>query len=368
MHITVIGAGVSGLLTTLELIEQGCEVTLCDAGDQGQASWAGGGILSPMYPWRYPKAVNALAEHAVPLYQAWNDYIQQKTGSDFEIHQSGMLIFDQADFPIGLRYADLLQQPYQTAELVSGTALKQLNPQLGAGFDQALYFSQLSNIRNPRLLRALWHYLTLNPKFNFRQHCKIVAMQKSGNRIVSLLDQNAEHYQVDQVVWTTGAWSGDWLEQLGIPLSIEPIHGQMLLFKTPENWLPTMCMNQVMYAIPRQDGHIVCGSSMQSQGFDLSLSAQVSQNIQAAVYAMLPALQNFPIIQQWAGFRPGSIDGIPRIGRTPYYENAWVNVGHFRNGLCMGPASARLLRQQMLNQPLLLSDAAYRPSTVNSFY
>jgi glycine/D-amino acid oxidase-like deaminating enzyme len=94
MKVAIIGAGISGLLSALELIEQGCSVTIFDQQQAGKAaSWAGGGILSPMYPWRYPQAVNELAQHGKALYQAWNEKLRPVSGIDFEIHESGMLIF-----------------------------------------------------------------------------------------------------------------------------------------------------------------------------------------------------------------------------------------------------------------------------------
>jgi glycine oxidase len=120
MHIAIIGAGVSGLLSALELIEQGCKVTLFDQQHAGQAaSWAGGGILSPMYPWRYPQEVNHLAQYGKQLYQDWNRKLFPKTGIDFEIHETGMLIFDEADFEIGLNYKDQYQVPMQHCEYLS---------------------------------------------------------------------------------------------------------------------------------------------------------------------------------------------------------------------------------------------------------
>lgn len=96
MHIAIVGAGISGLLTALELIEHGCSVEIFDQQQAGQAaSWAGGGILSPMYPWRYPQSVNDLAKYGKSMYQAWNEKISPISGIDFEIHETGMLIFDE---------------------------------------------------------------------------------------------------------------------------------------------------------------------------------------------------------------------------------------------------------------------------------
>ena len=93
MHIAIIGAGISGLMSALELVEQGCTISIFDQQQAGQAaSWAGGGILSPMYPWRYVHAVNQLAQFGKASYQAWNQKLYPITGIDFEIHDTGMLI------------------------------------------------------------------------------------------------------------------------------------------------------------------------------------------------------------------------------------------------------------------------------------
>lgn len=142
-------------------------------------------------------------------------------------------------------------------------------------------------------------------------------------------DQNLRSFQADQFVLTTGAWSEQWSRQLNIQLPVQPVHGQMILFKTPENWLPTMCMNRVMYLIPRSDGHIVCGSSMAHQGFNTSINPQTSESILTASLEMVPELAQFPIVKQWAGLRPGSPEGIPYIGKIPDINNLWANFGQF---------------------------------------
>jgi glycine oxidase len=160
---------------------------------------------------------------------------------------------------------------------------------------------------------------------------------------------------------------GEGSEQLQCRIPVNPVQGQMLLFKTPENWLPTMCMNQVMYLIPRLDGHIVCGSSMADVGFDQRPSLQTQQNIYKACLDMVPELADFPIVKHWAGLRPSSPTGVPYIGPFPEIANLWANFGHYRNGLCMGPASARLLRELMLAQSLTVNASAYSPERLVSF-
>ncbi|HAD68755.1 MAG TPA: D-amino-acid oxidase [Acinetobacter radioresistens] len=361
MKIAIIGAGISGLLTALELIEQDCSVDIFDQPYSGSASWAGGGILSPMYPWRYAPAVNQLAQFGKALYQEWNQKLQPVSGIDFQIHETGMLIFDQEDFRQGLSYSQQFQEPMQICELVQHEQLRQINPHIASGFKEALYFPQLANIRNPRLLQSIQNYLKTHPNVQFFENTAIQQLDIQHGQVVTVRDQNLCSFQADQFVLTTGAWSEQWSRQLNIQLPVQPVHGQMILFKTPENWLPTMCMNRVMYLIPRSDGHIVCGSSMAHQGFNTSINSQTSESILTASLEMVPELAQFPIVKQWAGLRPGSPEGIPYIGKIPDINNLWANFGHFRNGLCMGPASARLLRQLILKQPPLVEPQVYSP-------
>ncbi len=361
MKIAIIGAGISGLLTALELIEQGCSVDIFDQPYSGSASWAGGGILSPMYPWRYAPAVNQLAQFGKALYQEWNQKLQPVSGIDFQIHETGMLIFDQEDFRQGLSYSQQFQEPMQICELVQYERLRQINPHIASSFKEALYFPQLANIRNPRLLQSIQNYLKTHSNVQFFENTAIQQLDIQHGQVVAVRDQNLRSFQADQFVLTTGAWSEQWSRQLNIQLPVQPVHGQMILFKTPENWLPTMCMNRVMYLIPRSDGHIVCGSSMAHQGFNTSINPQTSESILTASLEMVPELAQFPIVKQWAGLRPGSPEGIPYIGKIPDINNLWANFGHFRNGLCMGPASARLLRQLILKQPPLVEPQVYSP-------
>ena len=174
MHIAIIGAGISGLMTALELAEQGCSVDIFDQQHAGQAaSWAGGGILSPMYPWRYAPEVNQLAQYGKSLYQMWNEKLLPITGIDFQIHDTGMLIFDREDFDIGLSYAAQFNEPMQQCDLLNRKQLERVNPHISAQFQQAIYFPQLSNVRNPRLLQSLIGYLKQHSSVRFFEHCPI---------------------------------------------------------------------------------------------------------------------------------------------------------------------------------------------------
>ena len=363
MHVLIIGGGVIGLMTALELALANCEVTIIDSQDFGKAaSWAGGGILSPMYPWRYPKAVNQLACLGKQLYQAWQPLLQQATGLDIEINPSGMLILDEAEFDHGLNWAVQGNDPQQTAQRLNSKQIHDVNPRINVDVKQAVWFEQLANIRNPRLLNVLIAYLKQLPNVSMHAFVEAKEFQLTQQRINGLVDTAGNLWQADQYVIANGAWAGLLSQQLQQAIPVKPIQGQMILFKAPPHWLPSMVMHHGIYVIPRLDGHIVCGSSTDDVGFNTDVNSSIDLKLKQAAYQMIPDLQQMPIVHAWAGLRPSVPDGIPYIGPMPDFNNLWLNTGHFRNGLVMAPASARLLKQQMLGEALIVDDTAYKPA------
>lgn len=362
MHVLIIGGGVIGLMTALELSQAGCQVTLLDAQNFGQAaSWAGGGILSTMYPWRYSKPINQLAMLGKSLYQQWQPILQQTTGLDIEINPSGMLILDQSDFNTGLDWATQDNDPQQAAQLLNQSKLQHICPNISSDIQQGLWFPQLANIRNPRLLKTLIAFLQQQPNVTLVSHTVAHRFLVNNQQITGLNDKMGKRWQADHYVIATGAWSGLLSQQFNWHLPIKPIQGQMLLFKATPDLLPSMVMQQGMYLIPRLDGHIVCGSSTDDIGFNTEINEPIGERLKQQAFNILPALENTPVVKRWAGLRPGSPDGIPYIGKAPNIKNLWLNAGHYRNGLVMAPASALLLKQQILDLSLIVNDKPYLP-------
>ena len=366
VDVIIVGVGISGLLSAYELLQRGQKVLLIDQSQAGRAaSWAGGGILSPMYPWRYPKAVNDLAQYGKAYYEKLNAALLPQTHVDVEIHNTGLLIFDPEDVQVGLSFAEAHMQPMQRAELLQHQELHRINPRLAQHWQQALHFPEIANIRNPRLLQSVLRYLQQHPYCTLIEHQSVQQLLIHAGQIQGVQTANAR-YAADRVVICSGAWSAAWQQQLGLSIPVLPVHGQMLLIKTPAHWLPTMCMHKVMYLIPRVDGHVVCGSTMNHYAFDASTKANLRDEIYQAALEMVPDLAQFPIVQEWAGLRPSSPNGVPFIGECPSVKNLWFNVGHFRNGLCMGPASAQLLVQLMQQETPLLDPAPYSPKRLKA--
>jgi glycine oxidase len=133
----------------------------------------------------------------------------------------------------------------------------------------------------------------------------------------------------------------------------------MLLFDARPDTLPHMILDNDHYLIPRRDGKILVGSTVEQAGFEKQTTDQAKQDLHQFATRLLPALKQYPICAHWAGLRPGTPNGVPYIGFHPDLDNLSINAGHFRNGLVMGPASARLLADLILQRAPQVNPVAY---------
>ncbi|MCQ4262309.1 glycine oxidase ThiO [Stutzerimonas stutzeri] len=358
-EVIVVGGGVIGLLSAYRLAEAGKVVSLLESGAVGsEASWAGGGIVSPLYPWRYSPAVTALAHWSQDFYPQLGERLLEETGVDPEVHVTGLYWLDLPDEAEALDWAERHGRPLAS---VAMEAVHQAVPSLGDGYGRAVYMEGVANIRNPRLLRALSEALRQLPNVTVVEHCPVEGFLHDGARVTGVRTGQGE-MRADQVVVAAGAWSARLLATLGLEIPVKPMKGQMILFKCAEDFLPSMVLAKRRYAIPRRDGHILVGSTLEDVGFDKTPTEDALESLRATAIELLPALADAQVVKHWAGLRPGSPDGVPYIGPVTGFDGLWLNCGHFRNGLVLAPASCQLLVDLMLEQTPIVDPAPYAPT------
>ncbi|WP_417330132.1 glycine oxidase ThiO [Halomonas cupida] len=352
----IIGGGVIGLMTTLQLADAGHEVTVVERGECGrESSWAGGGIVSPLYPWRYSTPVSRLASWSEGAYPELAFRLLEETGIDPEYRQKGLLYLRVDDEARALEWARAVGKPLSR---VGPEEIYSREPQACPGVEEALWMPTLGSIRNPRLMQALRARLEAMPSVSIVEHCEVKGLVGDRQR-VSSIETSRGNLAADQVVICGGAWSARLLELAGLQLPVRPVKGQMLLFKARPGLVNRVVLMDGRYVIPRADGRVLAGSTLEEAGFDKQTDDQARESLKASACAIIPALADYEIEHHWAGLRPGSPDGVPFIGRAPGWDNLFVNAGHYRNGLVLAPASTHLLVDLLLERSPIIDPEPY---------
>ncbi|MBT8145449.1 MAG: FAD-dependent oxidoreductase, partial [Gammaproteobacteria bacterium] len=227
-----------------------------------------------------------------------------------------------------------------------------------------LWMPDVANIRNPRLGQALVADLLARSSVSIHEHCRVAQFAVTGRRVDSVIAQTADgeaRYTASNIVLCAGAWSGQLAELTGVDLTVEPVKGQMLLYRFEQAPVKSIVLTQGRYAIPRRDGHLLVGSTLEYQQFDKSPTDAARASLMESAQKLLPLLKGAVPVTQWAGLRPAAPDGVPFIGKLPGYENFYVNAGQFRNGLVLAPASARLLADILLQRQPIVDPTPYLP-------
>ncbi len=356
----IVGAGLIGMLTARELHAAGLHVTLIDRNTGGrEASWAGGGILSPLYPWRYPDPVNALARWSQRQYPQLLAAIHEQSGLDPEYERSGLLILDDGDAAAVNAWAQRFDMRLETAD---SARQRELEPALGAASAHAWWLPEIGQVRNPRFVKSLRAALE-NLGVSFIENRQVTGFRREGGRVAGI-ETDAGFLAAGQVVVAGGAWSGELLRSTGLDLPVVPVRGQMLLFRAQPGQVRHIVLDGGRYVIPRRDGRTLIGSTLERVGFDKSTTDAALADLRAAAVRLIPALAECAVEHHWAGLRPGSPTGVPCIARHPELANLYINAGHYRNGVVLGPASARLLADLLLGGPAVLDPTPYLPENL----
>jgi len=284
----VIGGGLIGLLTARTLSESGATVVLVERSQLGQeSSWAGGGILSPLYPWKYPAAVNDLATWSQGYYPTLVKELEEATGIDTEWTQSGLLVLDEDQ-----REAALAWAPEYAANVqpVDAAAIRRLEPVLQASHQSGsgLWMPDVAQVRNPLLIKALREDLRLRG-VRVAENTEVTHLLSKKGRIRGVQTDYTE-VMADQVIVACGAWSATLLKELGQEVPVMPVRGQMILFRTPPGQLKRIILWGGHYVIPRRDGRVLVGSTMEDVGFDKEVTDEARDDLARVACEMVPAL------------------------------------------------------------------------------
>ncbi|MBT3145841.1 glycine oxidase ThiO [Neptunomonas phycophila] len=353
----VVGGGVIGLMLTRELALAGASVTLVERGTCAkEASWAGGGIVSPLYPWRYSSAVTQLATWSQSSYVHLAATLTEETSIDPELRQKGMYMVDVEDRDAALSWAAAYHRPLVAVE---ASHLYHHEPEFASGYESALWMPEVSSIRNPRLGQALRRSVMDLKQVTLQENTGVERFVVEGETVLGVQTSQG-NITAGHTVVASGSWTGHLLGGLSISLPVEPVKGQMMVFKAEPNIVNRVILMGGRYVIPRSDGRILVGSTLEHEGFNKQITESARESLYQTAVGIIPRLADFPVEHHWAGLRPGSPEGIPFIGEVPGYQGISVNAGQYRNGLVLAPASTRLQADLLLGQTPVIDPSPYQ--------
>jgi len=352
-RIVVVGGGIIGCLTAWRLAQRGAQVTILDKGELGrEASWAGAGILCPIHPWLYPDAFSELVGPSLTMFAELQRELQAQTGVDVQWRRCGLLIPEFEWDTHHHRDAALAWSARFGWHVVSLDAgqLRAHEPALSAAALGGLLWPEVAQVRNPRLLRAVRLALA-QAGVAMVERASVRGLCWSAGRVCGVRCEDAREFACDMVLLAAGSWSGELAKRMGFDLPVEPVKGQIVLLKGAPGAMRHIVKHDDAYFVPRSDGRILVGASMERVGFAPGTTDEVKQRLLDAMHRIAPGLAGHTIERAWMGFRPGSPDGLPFLGPVPTHPGLWVAAGHYRNGVALAPITAELMSRWMLGDP-----------------
>ena len=331
-----------GLFSAWYLLKSGYRVRVLDDGRPGQASWAAGGILSPLYPWTYPRQVQRMAAASQAQYADIAYELQAITAVDVGYERSGMLVLDHLQ-----QGADWCTENAVSFELWGQQKMRQVLPHgspavVAPDHDAALFLPDVAQVRPPRLLKAL--RAVIQALGGVVENASVERLEIDQSRVAAVVTSAHQKLSTDQLVICAGCWSNQLVETDEIPMkTVRPVKGQMLLYSGAEKQSSPIILSAGRYLVPRPDGLILAGSSLEDAGFSSEKSDDVKKRLQEFVSAIDKNIAKLPIKHHWAGLRPATEDGIPCVEKSIKINNLLFNYGHYRHGVTTAPASAQRL-------------------------
>ena len=361
----VIGGGVVGLSIAYELARHGLQVLLLERGFCGQeASWAGAGILPAATLREEDAAYERLAGLSAGLHAQWAENLQDETGIDTGYHRCSEIFFQHEEIsgdPLS-RDRHLLEARGIRVEILDRAAIEQLEPQLAAGIcedqEKNIYHTPDSaQVRNPRHLRAL-KTACIQRGVQIVEQATVEGFDLLGERIVTART-TAGAYSAEHFCLAAGAWTPQLTEMLQCKIPIKPIRGQIALLQSDERLLSNIIHQGGHYLVPRPDGRILVGSTLEDVGFEKKTTLSAIRELLQFAETRVSGLAAAKVERCWAGFRPASPDGYPYIDTVPGFVNGWLAAGHYRWGLFLSPATAVLMGQCIRGEPTCVPQDAF---------
>ena len=367
--VAIVGAGVIGLGIAWRLAARGASVAVFDKGDAGAgASHAAAGMLAACAEAEPGEdALVTLGRESQARWPAFAAELEQASGIDVGLRSEGTLVLaltadDQARLNHQLVFQQKLGLPLQW---ISAAETRRREPHLAGKLAGAVFSPEDTQVDNRKLAAAL-RIAAEAAGASITEHRPVSAISSHAGRIDGVVLADGVQIAADVVVLAAGAWSrsiGGIPAELRPP--VRPIKGQMLALRmdTAAPLLNHVVWAPGAYLVPRRDGRLLVGATVEEKGFDTSLTAGGVLTLLEAAWRAVPAVEELPIEEMWVGHRPGCRDDAPILGAGPI-EGLIYATGHHRNGILLTPVTADAIARLVLDAE---AEPAIRPFGIERF-
>jgi glycine oxidase len=353
VDVIVGGAGIIGLSAALELARNGFRVRVLEKGRaMSEASWAAAGMLSANDP-DHPAELSQFAALSIRLYPEYLSVVERLSGRPVPVRTQATVVTSRmgSEFhPNETRVCPALS--VQEAERrIPGLATK------GRSF---CWMEEPS--LNPRDLCAALPLAAAAAGVELQEGTEVLAVASRDGAVE--VETQSGTVSAGAFVNCCGAWAGG-VRQPGLPhppaAVVEPRKGQMIAVQLPRPLdLQYVLRSPEIYLVPRGEGLIVIGATVERAGFDRRVEPLIMERLRAEAAALWPPIASAPLVEGWSGLRPGTPDELPLIGSAGQ-PHCWLATGHFRNGILLAPATGVIVRQLLQGKPPEISLDAFLP-------
>jgi glycine oxidase len=363
--VVVVGAGVQGCGVALRLAQAGKRVVVLERAIPGaEASSAAGGILSPGVEAVEPGPFYALCAASLARYEPFARELERLSGIHVGWRGGGTLevALDDAHARVLAGRAAQLARHGIAVDVLDDAAVRRLEPALSPSARGALFFAEEASLDPRQLARALAIAAErAGARFVTGQVARIVV---EGGRVAGV-DHASGRIEAEAVVLAAGSWSLQ-IEGHGLPPgAVRPIRGQIVVLDTRPPLLSRVVFSARGYLVPRADGRILCGSTMEEVGFEKAVTAGGLRTVCDIAIEIAPALASAPVVETWSNFRPASPDGEPILGAGTV-GGLFYATGHTRNGILLLPITADAVSALVLGRPPPVDLAPFSPARLGA--
>jgi glycine oxidase len=364
----IVGGGIVGLALAFELLSRdpARRVIVIERGAPGRgATWAAAGMLVPVSEAETESADTvALGLDSLARYRGFVARVESASGLSTGLDLRGTLWAAR-----GRDDREELERLYR-ARIEGGFRVERLAPAEWTALEPRLAGRVVAAMRVPEEgqidPRALTHALVRAVERlggSLRSGVEVVSIEARRDASLVVLTRNThaaeERHEATQVVLAAGAWS---FRGIALPLAdpgLRPVKGQLVRLRGPR-LLSHVVRTPRAYLVPRADGELLVGATVEESGFDGRATAGAVMDLLRFAWELVPAIDDLELAETSVGFRAALDDNRPRIGATEI-DGLFLSIGHYRNGVLLAPATAAYLADALLEGRVPPAIAPFAP-------